>query len=178
MKKFLSAFLTAVAFFACGPLPQEQEAESAVGITAPDGYAVTCASSYTRVAPHLCALTNTPTETTPAFTYGVCKTWTLSTIPSSSKSAIVQLGFDVQSANVINIAREINITFYANAGCGLSTSTSSLVGYEFVALTARTIAGSKQQVTIPTVAGVAYFIANQVSCPTCSVTMQIQGYYD
>mgnify|MGYP003393854076 FL=1 len=174
MRRFFSSVCLVLLVIACGSLPQEQEAESAVGITAPDGYSVTCASSYTRAAPHLCLLANTPTETTPTFTYGVCKTWSLSTIPSSSKSVIVQLGLDVQSANVINNAREINITYYANAGCGLATSTSSLMAYEFVALAARSIATNKVQVVVPTVAGTAYFIANQVSCPTCSATMQIQ----
>ena len=179
MNKLFSAFLIALAFFACGPLPQDQEAESAVGITAPDGYAVTCASGYVRIAPHNCKGLSF-VETVVFTVNGACNTVTLSTVPSSALGVYGTLITVWQSANAI-ANRSVQTDFFTTAGCTGQTFTATQVQREWVALAAtnmgQTLLG---QITFRKSSGTTNFYAinTAIACTGCTQSLAVEGYYD
>lgn len=135
MKKLFSAFLIALAFFACGPLPQDQEAESAVGITAPDGYAVSCASGYIRSVPHLCLrmfdvgsesdITAPPT--------GACRTTTFTGIPETAKALLLDVVFLINSNNTVS-RKDVLLDFYTDNTCGTLAQIRYASVWEYTAM--------------------------------------------
>lgn len=178
--KFLSAFLIAFVFFACGPLPQEQEAESAVGITAPDGYSISCATNFSRTTPHLCIKTTVPSSSVLTLD-NTCRNVDLVATHGYVATGKARLGYSVSilSANAVAV-REVNTIFYTDSGCTVQSNLPQFLfrAYEQVALTAREI--FLYQVTpfdiTTNASGVIYY--KGTACASCSGIIYGLGYYD
>jgi hypothetical protein len=181
MKKLFSSVLLVLAIFACGPLPQEQEAESAVGITAPDGFSIACTSFYTRIVPHYCvdkAFDGTQLVTTSISGLG-CQSVNVSTwIPSTATYAYVLVDMTILSSNAV-ANRESRITFHAQASCADSAVDNVYISTrEYVATAANTII-HRQYVAaqIPVVNGVLWYAHSTTGNPITQAIFLI-GYYD
>ena len=170
-----------LAFFACGPLPQEQEAESAVGITAPDGFSVACTSFYTRIVPHYCAdkaFDGTQLVVTSLSGLG-CQSVSVSTyIPTTATYLYVLLDMSILSSNAI-ANRESRITFHSQASCVDSAVDNVYIATrEYVATAANTII-HRQYVPaqIPVVNGTLWYSHSTTGNPITQGIFLI-GYYD
>lgn len=178
MKKFLTSIVIALAFFACGPLPQEQEAESAVGITAPDGFSISCATNYARRVPHFCARTSNYTQSSVSPLDATCRSISFSPAPPSN--AVMGLfSFDVilSTQNAIGNVN-IGVNFYSDSGCTTGSYIIARGEREWVATPATGFSVSRTTFIAPLVSGSLYYTANGVVGIGHTVLIGIVGYYD
>lgn len=141
MKNWIYSVLLALILFACSPLSQEQEAQSAVGITSPDGYAVACVTGFTRVLPHVCNFSSgagIPSQT--SVPDGLCRSFDLSTtdLPTSARAIRGYLRIVVTSTNAIG-ARGVTFGPFVDSGCTLASHTFYNQIREFAAVAADTM---------------------------------------
>jgi|CXWL01.1.fsa_nt_gi hypothetical protein len=181
MKKlFVSVFLFSILFaWAC--LPQPEKVESAVGITAPDGYSVACASGYTRIVPHFCAdkaFDGTQLVTTSISGLGCQSVSVSSYIPTTSTYLYVLLDISILASNSV-ANRESRITFHSQASCADSAVDAAYIQIrEFVATTANTIIHRQYVPTkIPVVNGTLWYSHSTTGNPITQAVFLI-GYYD
>lgn len=185
--KYMQRFVLSVALlllvFACGPLPQEEQAESAVGITAPDGYSVSCASNYTRVLPHFCKVQTfgSPTSLT---IDGSCRSINLNTlysVPTTAKAVLLHIEHIVTSNNAIG-QHLLTSRFYNDISCaaGQSYPNIEINHREAVAVVASTIAifDSMHGPIVLASGAVLPYVISLANCTGCSMTVVPIGYYD
>lgn len=182
----LAIYMMLVAWSSIGPFADPMpHAQAGLTITAPDGFAVACASvgatSYERIQPHLCF--QTPGTTAPAlFTLtlnGTCQTVTYNTLPTSTKLAQVKLDVVLKSLNAI-AQRNVAIDFYRDSACVNITGVSYLVeGREFAAVVAGTKIYEFTEIKTVPFDGPntsLYFKGTQIGNSTA--TLRLQAYYD
>jgi hypothetical protein len=130
MKKILLVPLFLFAL-ACGSVSGPQEAASVVGITAPDGFAVSCIVNFARRAPHLCFYTTQPTPT--ALTSdGVCHTLDVNVaygIPTSSNLMEMQASFAAGLLRVYSNNTCAGSFYNLNSGTTLVPLTAAQLYY-------------------------------------------------
>jgi len=179
MQRFFLSILLVLAIFACGPLPQEQEAESAVGITAPDGFSISCVSQFTRSVPHFCKKNSTSSvsvtldNTCRAIDHSA--TWG---VPTTAK--YVQGSFlSILVSNTLVTERRIQFVVYNESTCTTIHDTVDVGVREFVALAPTVIHRSYSSLIVPlSNNGNLYYKANNVDGASHSGLWQLTGYYD
>lgn len=183
MQRFVISSVLCLLVLACGPLPQEQEAESAVGITAPDGYAVTCATSFIRVSPHRCMVNAVPGIGTALVADNTCRFIDVTTlspsIPSSARVLVTRFDLMLRSNNAI-AWRGANLAIYNDSSC-LSVNSQFRWGIrEFAAIVFSTIQVIDVVIEVPIINnGLVYYSANDdSSSSTPAMTFVPTGYYD
>lgn len=165
--------------FACGPASMPEEAESTVGITAPDGYAVACIANYIRSQPHFCKWNGSfaASETWNVTSATGCNTHILSNVPTTATGVLVSHFVDLRSNNAIQ-QHIIIINYYNDATCITATSSWQYDFREFVAVGATTrIFSTNDFVLANNFSGVVTntaFTSNSSS----NVSFHILGYYD
>lgn len=141
MKQLFSLVAILLFAFACGPLPQEQEAKSAVGITAPDGFSVACVDGFTRRLPHLCNFSSAAgaIATQTAIADGVCRSFDLSAtvLPTSARAVRGYVRIVITSTNAISI-KGVSFGPFVDAGCTTGAHTFYNQIREFAAVAANT----------------------------------------
>jgi hypothetical protein len=177
MKKlFLIPLLLGV--LACGS--STPEAESTVGITAPDGFSVGCAVNYIRSLPHFCATTFSVSnqevwlETTTG-----CKTHTLTSVPSTTKRVLLWINLDLRASNVVS-NKQVLSNLFSDASCVTQVDSYNLGLREMVATADGTTLGSISiNVSAVTVSNTVVTSQTFAGGGTGSaVTYKILGYYD
>lgn len=181
MKK-LCLLLGLVLLFACGPVPDQSESSQSLGT--PDGYAVSCAASYTRVTPHHCRiLSGGSVESTWSITSGTCNNHTLTTIPTNATLVDVIVTFNFTSTNTVNQKSEGLAVYHDNA-CGSSSYAITISAREFA------IAGTDTQIytfdehliaPVYSNVGVMTLTSNGAFTNTgasSSILFRVIGYYD
>lgn len=182
MKKLFSLVAILLFAFACGPLPQEHEAESAVGITAPDGYSVLCITGFTRLVPHICSLlTATPTSfsTTQDNT---CRSFDLSSgsliVPSSTKFIEGIAAIQINSGNAV-VIRNTSLSWFLDASCVTQYSSTVMTIREMVATVAGTeLTTVNTLVRIPLVSQRIYYKAFSSGGTGSLSSLVPTAYYD
>lgn len=182
MKKLVSAFLIALAFFACGPLPQDQEAESAVGITAPDGYSVACISGFTRVVPHQCSLLTGTAVSFSATLGNVCSSFDLSSgaliVPLSTKFVVVNAGIGINAANAVAI-RQVTFITFLDSGCVSQYNAVKQSIREFSAVADGTeLSNPNIEFTIPIISQRIYYKASTTGGTSSGISISPIQYID
>lgn len=162
--------------FACGPTPQE--VESAVGITAPDGYSINCATNYVRRVPHFCARTSNYTQTSVTPLDATCRSIAFSPAPPSN-AVLGLFSFDVilSTQNAIGNVN-VGINFFYDAGCTTGSYIIARGEREWVATPAVGFSVSRTTFLAPLVNGSLYYTANGVVGTGHTVLIGIVGYYD
>lgn len=178
MKKLVLAFLIAVAFFVCGPLPQD--VESNVGITAPDGFSVACDTFYSRAVPHFCS--RSAPNGFAVTSDGTCRSVSAATIgvPTTSRLLLIKSSFDIRSGNAVG-QKGITIQWYQDVSCSTTYDSYSLFTTEYVATALNTsIQSASFQYIIPMISGVVYYKATLVGTmgANAGVLNSVVGYYD
>lgn len=178
MRKFF-LLVCLLTLFACGA--GDQEAESTVSMGSPDGYAVACATNYTRAAPHFCrtaAISNTVVSWTQAT---ACTQRVLTGVPANTV-ALVSLPWRALSNNAVG-GRVNTIQLYNAAGCvSASLGSYTFRSYEYVATVAgTTIHEGYITTTIPLDSSSAFYtvqsnIGGNGNAQLVNIT--ILGYYD
>jgi|CXWL01.1.fsa_nt_gi hypothetical protein len=178
MKKlFVSVFLFSILFaWAC--LPQPVKVESAVGITAPDGYSVTCATNYTRRVPHFCARTSNYTQSSVSPLDASCRSITFSPAPPSN-AVLGVFSYDVilSTQNAVGNVN-VGVNFYSDSGCTTGSYIIARGEREWVATPAVGFSVSRTTFLAPLVSGALYYTANGVVGTGHTVLIGIVGYYD
>lgn len=168
-------------------LVDTKKAESGLTITAPDGFAVACATNYTRISPHICITNNNNAYASPTFD-GTCRALsamvgTVNAIPSNATMLIIAGDLRTVSANAI-ATRVIQATFFSNNTCtaaAFSIPDMKLEAREWVALAAAEyarISGYEILVTKTVGQTDAWYIGTLTSCVGCGGGFQVRGYYD
>jgi hypothetical protein len=155
------------------------DVDSALIITAPDGFSVSCATNYTRVSPHLCFAKLLFPEQWTENTTG-CKTHTLTTVSSTATLLIMRVQPVGTSSNIVNNKSITTLFYQTNVCISSATGFAQAFGREFVAVVAGTTIIAQPQITF-----VTPFSGNVYSNTTftntgagSSVTFDIMGYYD
>lgn len=178
MRKFLSIITLAILAFACGPVPEE--VESNVGITAPDGYSVSCTTNFSRVVPHLCLRTTVPSSSTLTLD-NTCRSIDMVATHGFALASKIRLGYSVSIVSANSVAvREVNTLFYTDAGCTAQANQPQFLFrvYEQVALTAREIFLLQPTSFDLTIASTGLLYYKGTACASCSVAVYGLGYYD
>jgi hypothetical protein len=169
-----------VSWFTLGP--DIQKAQSTVNITAPDGFAVTCASSYKRFTPHYCFLPGVGASAN--LTLGnVCTQLdfnALFLVPTSASGVDVVLGVVITSANAVGI-RTISIQFFTAAGCGTNVGLAKTYAVrEEVAAVAGTFLyqGDAFYTKFPLISGSIWYKVNDGARVSQVAQVVMVGYYD
>lgn len=178
MKKFLLIPLL-VLLFACGPALVPQEAESTVGITAPDAYSIACITGFVRTAPHICLLNGATNLNPGAITYDACSTWVVSaSLPSNTRAVVLEISLQIDTANVVNIERSLSMNVYTTNACTLNVGQLKYGNNEWVANVTRPAGNLRSQFFVPVFSGNLFYLVSRSSCATCLATIKVVGYYD
>lgn len=109
--------------YACGQIPEAPVAESAVGITAPDGYSIACASGFTRITPHYCVFENSQANVSLTIT-GSCQSVDTTAapgtgfgLPANIKAIEAIVDVRIYGGNVAGQLDNITLLFYTGAAC-------------------------------------------------------------
>lgn len=178
MKKYILA-IGLLVLLACAP--PHQEAESTVSITAPDGYAVTCVTGFTRLVPHLCGVSpNTGVQV--ATVDGTCRSidWvSVLGVPITTKYITLHENVTIQSGNAISSLRGVAILYYVDSSCTNTTTSANTVTREEVLVAAGTalleVNNFRQAAST---AGVMYYKATNASAATVLLNFRLISYYD
>lgn len=182
MKKlFVSVFLFSI-FFAWAYLPQPEKVESAVGITAPDGFSIACAAGYQRTVPHFCSI-DVSSGTKVLILDSTCRNFSVSTTYGTSgqvKRLEAFLQTLLYSQNVANAVDRASVNFYIDSGC---TQLFIPVEHSLIEWTARpantflTIENSSFPIRV--VSGdTVYYSGSKAGGASVTATLYISGYYD
>lgn len=166
--------------YACGQIPDASEAESAVGITAPDGFSVSCGTNFIRVQPHFCAYTFTSVT---SLSKGGCLSFQPSAVwlgvPTTAKALLVSLDSSLYSNNVINQYNTNFVGFYTSSGCAISQATYHFFGAkEFTAIASTVIARSVNNYFVTINSDTVWYLYSTVGGGSHSVNVGLVGYYD
>lgn len=175
MKKYIVA-IGLLVLLACAP--PAQEAESTVGITAPDGYAVACAVGYTRMSPHYCHNTSAG-FTDSAYAAGGCQNKTVAnlSIPATARMVVLNLIGNVYSINVPNALDFVTANFFSDSGCtNFILNGIQFEAKEFVALPSTQILAANAIITLPVSTNGFYY--NYSTNGVSFFISRTLGYYD
>jgi hypothetical protein len=182
MKKvFLSVFLFSIVFaWAC--LPQPEKVESAVGITAPDGYSISCATNYTRAVPHYCTFNNISTQLLTAD--NTCRSVNLVAVfgvPTTVRLVRLSHLHVIVGQNAVGL-NQTRLTTFSDASCITTvTPTSGVDMREQVAVAGAATLWSGQPYIFDAPvgpSGVFYYKAQLTACVNCSIGITLHGYFD
>lgn len=180
MRRFVLSVLLLLLVLACGPLPQEDQAESNVGITAPDGYSIACATNFSRSTPHWCLKTTVPSSTVLTLD-NTCRSVNLVTSHGFVATGKARLGYSVSivSANAVAV-REVNTIFYTDSSCVTQANMPQFLFrvYEQVALTAREIFSFQPMPFDVTTNSTGVLYYKGTACVSCSGIIYGLGYFD
>lgn len=177
MKKLFSLVAILLFAFACGPLPQEQEAESAVGITAPDGFSISCVSGYTRILPHFCAKDSVTTSVS-LINDNSCHTLVLDvSIPLSAKFVEVVVNFSMASGNLV-AQRVVNPVFYLENTCSTNNQQWFFTVREEVAVSSVNLWSTTLTARLKVKNGSEIYYISDDGSSTATITLLPTGYYD
>jgi hypothetical protein len=114
------------------------ETKAGLVITAPDGFAVSCATGFVRVSPHICFIT---TQLNQGLNLaGTCQlldgnaVWG---VPTNATSILLRMIYDIRSTNLV-VLHTINVIFNDGATCAGNQNAYVFGGREFVATVAAT----------------------------------------
>lgn len=166
--------------YACGQIPDAPDAESAVGITAPDGYAISCGTNFIRVQPHFCAYTFTNTI---ILTKGSCLSFQPSTVwngvPTTAKALSISIDSTLFSNNVLNQYNTNFVGFYTASGCATTQSSFHFFGAkEFTAIASTVIARNVTNTFVTISSDAVWYLYSTVGGSGHSVSVGLVGYYD
>lgn len=181
MKRFFASVFLTLLMFACGPIPQE-EAQSNVGITAPDGFSIACYTGFTRTTPHFCADTTSSAAIYTATLDNTCRNFDLTisvpVVPTSSKFVYGQAAFVINSNNAIAI-RNVIMTFYWDNTCTTAFGSAKQSIREFAAVAAGTeLSNPNFQMMVPVVAQKIYYKGTTTGGVNSLFSFIPFGYYD
>lgn len=183
----LGVVLIGFAFaYACGQIPDAPDAESSVTITAPDGYAVSCAANYTRKAPHFCQLNADAASNQAGMTSdNTCRSINVQSAftnpPSTSATALAVVVLWSVNANNAIAYRQTNITLATAATCATNHFVGAFGVREFAAVLAGSVIGqgASAVVVTPISANLIYYVSNDAgTTSTPANLLRVAGYYD
>lgn len=182
MLRFVTSVLLVLLVLACGPLPQQQEAQSNVGITAPDGYSVLCAAGYARTVPHFCSI-DVSSGTKVLTLDSTCRNFSVSTTYGTSGTVRRLEAFLqtlIYSQNVANAVDRASVNFYIDASC---TSLFIPIEHSLIEWTARPantfLVIQNSSFPIRVVSGdTVYYSGSKAGGASTTATLYITGYYD
>jgi hypothetical protein len=183
MKRFCISVILLILVFACGPLPEVEEAEGTAVLGNPDLMAQVCATGYTRTAPHFCFVTATPGTAVTLTADNTCRSvdFTSAYTPvfsSAAKVGLFRLDVTLKTANAI-ANRMANFAVYGAAACGSLNAQYRYGMQEFVATATTQFNIVTQTLIAPLVNGVFYYTANDNSTGSAPVFAMVPiGYYD
>lgn len=170
--------------YACGQIPDAPEAESAVGITAPDGFSVTCRTGFTRRFPHYCQNNDAILVGGIPWVNGVaCTSRTMTGSIGLPASTLVrlQVNMNARANNVLGLRTSV-VGFSRDAVCTNIVQIVTYTAYEHSAVVAGTvIAQSSFIVEVPLITTDS-IVANQSNAGGNGnaevFNTYLLGYYD
>ncbi len=181
MRRMLTVISLALVI-ACGPAV-DQPAESTVNLTAPDGYAVQCATNFIRTVPHYCVYTGVGVTFTSGTVDNTCRSvdWvTTASIPSSTKVVNLIQRITVGQGNAV-ATRQLNVSYFNSTTCNVSFIQSSTVNVirEQTAQAAGPLGQMNIAQDVILVNGLMYYLAQSADgSSNHAIAWQLLGYYD
>ena len=181
MKQILIGLLLSCIPFlgSCAP---EEPAEATVVITAPDGYAATCPTNYTRSVPHFCTLATSLSVAT-LVNDNTCRSVNFASLYGVSTSArLLRVGveFDINSQSVVG-TRRIDLALYSNSACTTQVYPNLIFeAREEVAIAVTELSHVRFLVVdmIPAANAVLFYKGLLTLCANCSSGITSMGFYD
>lgn len=170
-----------VFLFACGPASVPQEAESTVGITAPDGYAVACVLTFNRAAPHLCHKFTLGADL--LILDGTCRSVDFPTaygLGARQYTFKISSQILVTSNSGVGSLRFATTNFYTSTGCGIVQGVARVRALEQVVTAADTtlFEGYQTLDVASDAAGLVWYLGSVNGGTNTKILVTPTGYYD
>ena len=157
-----------------------QESKATVALGNPDGMAKSCATGFNRLLANFCALASMSTSIIVAD--NACHTLNPNAVwgvPTSVAYAKVNMVHILQTQNSIGL-NQTRLGFYSDGSC--ATTVVPMLGIDareqVAAATTPLFTGGYYNFDIPLNAGLIVYKAQLTRCTSCSIGVQLIGYYD